>query len=102
MTIYVDDMRLQARVGTINARWSHLYSDTSDEELHAFAELIGLKRSWFQQHRSKKPNHPMNHYDVTDTKRNHAIRCGATAISWENAGEEMAKRVRAFNRKSRP
>lgn len=44
MTVYVDDMRVPARVGRINARWSHLMADT-DEELHEFAARLGLRRS---------------------------------------------------------
>jgi hypothetical protein len=44
MTVFVDDMRRPARVGRITADWSHLYAD-SDDELHAFAARLGLKRS---------------------------------------------------------
>lgn len=36
----------------------HLATDGSIEELHIFAQSIGLKREWFQSH----PRHP--HYDV--------------------------------------
>jgi hypothetical protein len=37
----------------------HLISDRSLEELHLFANQIGLKREWFQD----KPGQP--HYDLT-------------------------------------
>ena len=47
MAVYVDDARIPARVGRIRARWSHLFADSQDE-LHAFAQTIGLKRAWFQ------------------------------------------------------
>lgn len=73
MTVYVDDMRMQARVGRINARWSHLTADT-DEELHEFAARIGMRRSWFQKSRTRPE---ANHYDVTDVRRDDAIRLGA-------------------------
>ncbi|SKM81422.1 Uncharacterised protein [Mycobacteroides abscessus subsp. massiliense] len=63
MTVYVDDMRMPARVGRLQARWSHLMADT-DEELHAFAARLGLKRSWHQ-----KPGTAISHYDVTDSRR---------------------------------
>lgn len=76
MTVYVDDMRLPARVGRIEARWSHLMADT-DDELHAFAASIGLRRSWAQY-----PGTWKSHYDVTDSKRAQAIRAGAVAIGW--------------------
>lgn len=74
MTVYVDDMRLPARVGRLEARWSHLLADT-DEELHAFAASIGLRRSWAQY-----PGTWKSHYDVTDSKRAEAIRAGALAL----------------------
>jgi Protein of unknown function (DUF4031) len=80
MTVYVDDMRLRARVGRLDARWSHLLADDVDE-LHAFARGIGLRRSWFQ---GPPGHHP--HYDVTDTKRRQAIQAGAKAITWREAG----------------
>jgi len=53
----------------------HLVAD-SEEELHVFAKRIGLKRTWFQDHK----RHP--HYDLT-TKRatERAIRAGATVFS---------------------
>lgn len=77
MTVYVDDMRRRARVGRLVATWSHLTADTR-EELHAFAAKLGLKRSWFQE-----PDIPgLWHYDVTETKRQQAIRLGAEQISY--------------------
>ena len=47
MTVYVDDARIPARVGRWDSSWSHLFADTQDE-LHAFAARLGLRRSWFQ------------------------------------------------------
>lgn len=76
MTVYVDDMRMPARVGRIEARWSHLMADT-DDELHAFAASIGLRRSWAQY-----PGTWKSHYDVTDSKRTQAIRAGAVEIGY--------------------
>lgn len=80
MTVYVDNARIPARVGRFNARWSHMFADTQ-EELHAFAESIGLKRAWFQpgkQYGDKPPRHW--HYDVTDSKRTAAIAAGAKPL----------------------
>ena len=34
--------------GLPSSRWCHMVSDTSEEELHAFAARIGLKREWAQ------------------------------------------------------
>ncbi|MEN4464224.1 DUF4031 domain-containing protein [Mycolicibacterium fortuitum] len=89
MTVYVDDMRMPARVGRLNARWSHLLADT-DEELHAFADRLGLRRSWHQ-----KPGTAISHYDVTDTKRELAIRLGAVPINY------MGEQSRALIRRKR-
>ena len=50
--------------------WAHLVSDQDLQELHAFAQRIGLKRSWFQ-----RESYP--HYDITAVKRDKAIAMGA-------------------------
>jgi hypothetical protein len=82
--IYVDNARIPARVGGITGRWSHLTADTKDE-LHAFAERIGLRRSWFQTCKRSPGCRPADrcvhwHYDVTDTKRAEALTAGAVPI----------------------
>lgn len=40
MTVYVDTMRLSARVGRYRARWSHVFTDGDHDELHAVAARI--------------------------------------------------------------
>ncbi|MFI6512138.1 DUF4031 domain-containing protein [Streptosporangium sp. NPDC050855] len=82
MTIYVDDWRQKARIGRISGRWSHLFSDTCDEELHALATGIGLRRSWFQK--ADNPLQTYRHYDVTESLRIKAIEAGAVAITWRD------------------
>lgn len=52
----------------------HLLTDSSEEELHIFAEKIGMKRKWFQP----KPGFP--HYDLTHTRREKAVILGAEEI----------------------
>jgi hypothetical protein len=44
-------------------RWCHLASTTSDDELHAFAELLGLSRRSFDR----------DHYDLTPARQAMAI-----------------------------
>ncbi len=78
MTVYVDDWRQWARVGPIETRWSHLTADDADE-LHAFAEQLGLRRAWFQDHHRDPTRH---HYDVSDPARARAIAAGAVAVTW--------------------
>ncbi len=84
MTVYVDDMRMQARVGRVNGRWSHLMADDR-RELIEFAARLGMPRAWLQDKRSGV------HFDVTDTKREAAIRLGAKPI--ECASEEWRRVV---------
>jgi hypothetical protein len=79
MTVYVDDWRVPATVGSYTSRWSHLFTDSEDlTELHDFAQSIGLRRSWFQDKESGA------HYDVTDRLRQRAINAGAQPVAWRN------------------
>ena len=82
--IYVDDIAIPATVRngsrTHTSRWSHLTAD-SEEELHAFAARLGLKRSYFQPGPDYAPH--WRHYDVTEGKRRQAIRLGARAVAWD-------------------
>ena len=65
-------------------RWCHMVSDTSEEELHEFAQKIGLKREWAQL----RPEASAAHYDLTPTKRELAILLGAVEVS----SKELVKR----------
>lgn len=78
MTVYVDDMRMLATIGRLNARWSHLTADT-EEELHEFAAMLGLPRRTAQF-----PGTWKFHYDVTDSTRDRAIALGAVAIGYRS------------------
>jgi len=78
MTVYVDNARIRATVGPVEAEWSHLTADEK-AELHAFAASIGLRRRWFQD----KPR-GLWHYDVTEEKRTEAIAAGAVEIHWRD------------------
>lgn len=69
MTVYVDN----ARISFGRLHMSHMTADTT-EELHEFARKLGLKPEWFQDHRVK-------HYDLSESKRNHAIKHGAIPLS---------------------
>lgn len=87
MTVYVDNMQRRARVGRLTAVWSHLMADTS-AELHAFAAQLGMRRAWVQ-HEGK----PLEHYDLTEPKRQRALALGAVPIQYgrEGAMLTMAK-----------
>lgn len=98
MTVYVDDAGISARIGPINSRWYHLTADTR-EELHEFATRLGLKRSWFQPGNKSGLAKPGSfsaeawHYDVTESKREQAIRLGAEAITSERMNELILARA---------
>lgn len=86
MTIYVDELRSYPQKAKSGGRFfgsgkqsCHMMTDGEPEELHQFAERIGLKRAWYQDH----PSHP--HYDLTPSKRAQALRLGAqerTIAEW--------------------
>ena len=71
MAVYVDQP--MASLMGPNWRWPmacHLFAD-SVEELHAFAQGIGMKRSWFQN------NPRLPHYDLNENRRRVALEAGA-------------------------
>lgn len=66
---YVDRARA---VGELNQHlWCHMASTTSDRELHAFAERLGLSRRSFDR----------DHYDLTPARRSMAVELGAVEVS---------------------
>lgn len=74
MAVYVDDAMIPAKLGRWPAKWSHLTAD-SDEELMAFAAVLGLKPEWFQVNGLGRIE--ANHFDVTMEVRKSAIELGA-------------------------
>ncbi len=69
-------------------KMGHMISDHSLQELHLFANKLGLKKEWFQD----KPGHP--HYDLTTPNaRARAEVAGAILVD----GREI---VRILRRKS--
>jgi len=69
--------------------WAHLVSDTSYDELHAFAARLGLSLEAFQG----------DHYDVPVDLRRQAIALGADEVG----AKELVRRLRAAGlRRPRP
>jgi Protein of unknown function (DUF4031) len=89
VSVYVDDWRQPATVGTTTSRWSHMTAD-STEELHAFAEKLGLPKRAFQQ---KRNNPVYDHYDLTEELRDKAISLGAVAVGWREAARIRRRRL---------
>lgn len=105
MTVYVDAARIPARVGRVNARWSHLTAD-SPAELHEFAARLGHRREWFQA-KCKYGKCPTIegvcahfHYDVVDRKRTEAIALGAKPIDIREMGAVVSARRPKFRQDS--
>ena len=76
MAILIDSFHNGAR-GPIrywHRRCGHLVSDTSLEELHRFAESLGLRREWFQVK-------SVPHYDLTGEVYELALERGAILVS---------------------
>ncbi|WP_428983063.1 DUF4031 domain-containing protein [Phytohabitans maris] len=65
--VYVDPPAWPAR----GRLWSHLISDVSFEELHAFAEMLGLPRRGFDR----------DHYDMPAERVPVAVWLGARPVS---------------------
>jgi hypothetical protein len=77
MAILIDEARWWFR----DERWCHLVSDTSLDELHAFAEQMGIPRRGFQG----------DHYDVPERFRAQMIDAGAREVE----SRELVRRLRA-------
>ena len=69
MSVYVDHS--ENILGRM--KMCHMMADT-EEELHAMAARIGLKREWFQPKSSP-------HYDVSKEKRALAVKYGAKEVN---------------------
>ncbi len=81
MAVYIDDM-YRHRIGEFrDMRMSHMIAD-SDDELHAMAARIGMKREWYQG----------DHYDVPLTRRDQAIAFGAIPITYRQCGAMRRRR----------
>ena len=72
--LWLDTPRYR-KVGPQLRLTSHLISNTSLEELHAFAAQLGLPPRAFHD----KPGAP--HYDLLDGRVPQAVRAGAVAVS---------------------
>ncbi len=67
MTIYIDPPAWPGH----GRMWSHLISDVSYEELHTFAERLGVPRRAFER----------DHYDVPAQRYADAVDAGAVEVS---------------------
>lgn len=77
MTVLIDQPRWPAH----DTLWSHLVSDTSLDELHAFAKAAGLPSRSFD----------LDHYDVPEHRYDELVASGAQPVS----NRDLVKRLEA-------
>lgn len=77
VTILIDEARWWWR----GKKWCHLISDSSYDELHDFAERVGIPRRGFQG----------DHYDVPEEYREELVAAGAEQVE----SRELVRRLRA-------
>ncbi|MFH9075012.1 DUF4031 domain-containing protein [Streptomyces alboflavus] len=75
MTLYIDPPIWPGH----GRLWSHLVSDVSYEELHAFAARIGVPERAFER----------DHYDLPAHRYGDAVRAGAVAVG----SKELVRRL---------
>lgn len=108
MTVYVDALiqhDLTGKSAQVRRVFKdgacHMFTDSEDqEELHAMAQKIGMRRSWFQD------DWPLPHYDLNPKRRAAAVRAGAVECDKHKTVEVMranrAKGRRALHERLRP
>ncbi|MDT0397535.1 MULTISPECIES: DUF4031 domain-containing protein [Streptomyces] len=67
MTVYIDPPTWPGH----GRLWSHLVSDLSYDELHAFADRMGVPRRAFER----------DHYDIPQLRYADAVHAGAVEVS---------------------
>lgn len=77
MTLYIDPPVWPGH----GRMWSHLVSDVSFDELHAFAAAVGCPRRAFDR----------DHYDVPSTRYADAVGAGAQEVG----SKELVRRLTA-------
>jgi hypothetical protein len=82
MAVYIDDMYRYAIGQFKGMKMSHMISD-DENELHAMAARLGLRRTW----------HQGDHYDVPLDARGKAILFGAIEITYRQASAMRRRQV---------
>lgn len=84
MTILIDEARWWWK----GRKWCHLVSDVSYDELHDFADRVGIPRRGFQG----------DHYDVPEEYRDDLVAAGAQQVE----SRELLRRLRAAGLRMSP
>ena len=80
MAVLVDPLREYPGTCLPFRHWCHLVSDASFEELHAFADELGIPRRYFQG----------DHYDLPAHVRARALELGALPVTTRELLARMA------------
>jgi FMN phosphatase YigB (HAD superfamily) len=84
--VYIDDMYKYPMGKFGRMKMSHMIAD-STKELLSMAEGIGLKKEWIQYEGT-----PLEHFDISITKRKEALKLGAVEISLREMGKRISER----------
>jgi Protein of unknown function (DUF4031) len=85
MTCYVDSVRAYPGAGLRYTEFCHLLADTRDE-LHAFADQLGIPRRFFQDHAWRW------HHDLPAPLRARAVELGAREVTMHEVGALLRRR----------
>ena len=80
MAVLVDPLREYPEAGLPWTRWCHMVSDEDFDELHAFAEAMGIPRRRFQG----------DHYDLHPRLRERALELGAVEVGTGELVQRMS------------
>jgi hypothetical protein len=80
MAVLVDELREYPYVRWTVKHWCHMVSDTSFEELHAFAASLGIPHERFQR----------DHYDLPPQLRERAVQQGAQEVTISDLAQRMS------------
>lgn len=86
--IYVEGLAARQTIWGFAAA-AHLVSDTSLDELRAFAERLGIPRYWMQPF-------PVPHYELNNAWRRRAIRAGAIDCAGADRQEVYRQALRDY------
>jgi hypothetical protein len=80
MAVLVDPLREYPDAGLPSTRWCHMVSDVGFDELHAFADAMGIPRRRFQG----------DHYDLHPALRERAVELGAVEVGTGELVQRMS------------
>lgn len=87
MSVYIDNFYITGGGDFGRMKMSHMIADTR-EELFAMVDMLGLQRRWIQSYGTAR-----EHFDVSMSKREQAIKLGAIAIPFRELATKTNTRT---------